>query len=128
MEIEPSPVEAMSILAVADPQQVTNTALSRVNSNVSRNSYLKVDEAWTRQQASLLAERGPGPQQLLYGLPIALKDCFDLEGFVTTSGSRFYEHHNSLAASDSWVSARLKSAGALITGKTHMQMLAYGIT
>jgi Asp-tRNA(Asn)/Glu-tRNA(Gln) amidotransferase A subunit family amidase len=128
MEIEATAVEVISALAVAAPQQVAHTALSRVNSNASRNSYLKVDETWTRQQAALLAQRGPSPQQLLYGLPIALKDCFDLEGFVTTSGSRFYERHNTPAASDSWVAARLKSAGAVITGKTHMQMLAYGIT
>jgi Asp-tRNA(Asn)/Glu-tRNA(Gln) amidotransferase A subunit family amidase len=128
MEIEATPVEAISALAVADPRQVANAALSHVNSNVSRNSYLKVDETWTRQQAAFLVQRDPRPEQLLYGLPIALKDCFDLEGFVTTSGSRFYERHNAPAASDSWVAARLKSAGAVITGKTHMQMLAYGIT
>lgn len=118
----------MSALAVADPQQVANTALARVNSNASRNSYLKVDETWTSQEAALLRQRGPRPEQLLYGLPIALKDCFDLEGFITSSGSRFYERRNAPAAEDSWVASRLKAAGAVITGKTHMQMLAYGIT
>src|SRR5579862_1166724 len=128
MEIEASPVEAMSRLAAAGPQSIVDAALERVNGNASRNSYLALDQTWTAEQAARLAERGPLPGELLYGLPVALKDCFDLEGFVTTSGSRFYERHNAPAASDSWVAARLKAAGAVITGKTHMQMLAYGIT
>jgi Asp-tRNA(Asn)/Glu-tRNA(Gln) amidotransferase A subunit family amidase len=128
MEIEASPVEAMTGLAAADPQRVAEMALGRANGNASRNSYLTVDEAWTRDQATCLIQRSPGSEQLLYGLPVALKDCFDLEGFVTSSGSQFYARHNSPAESDSWVAARLKAAGAVITGKTHMQMLAYGIT
>src|SRR5580704_5194243 len=128
MEIEASPVEAMSGLAAADPNRVAEEALARVNGNASRNSYLTVDQTWTRDQANRLTQRTTDIRQLLYGLPIALKDCFDLEGFVTSSGSRFYACRNSPAAADSWVAARIKAAGAVITGKTHMQMLAYGIT
>jgi Asp-tRNA(Asn)/Glu-tRNA(Gln) amidotransferase A subunit family amidase len=128
MEIGASPVEAMSGLAAADPNRVAEEALARVNGNASRNSYLTVDQTWTRDQANRLTQRTTDIRQLLYGLPIALKDCFDLEGFVTSSGSRFYACRNSPAAADSWVAARIKAAGAVITGKTHMQMLAYGIT
>src|SRR5271170_2915464 len=127
MEIEASPLEAVSTLAIANPQAVADTALAHINGNASRNSYLTVDETWTRNQAALLAAQTPNARPL-FGLPIALKDCFDLEGFVTSAGSGFYARHNPAAIADSWVAARLKAAGALITGKTHMQMLAYGIT
>ena len=85
MEIEASPVEAISGLAAADPDRVAEEALARVNSNASRNSYLTVDQTWTLDQASRLTQRTTDMRQLLYGLPIALKDCFDLEGFVTTA-------------------------------------------
>jgi aspartyl-tRNA(Asn)/glutamyl-tRNA(Gln) amidotransferase subunit A len=61
-------------------------------------------------------------------LPISLKDCFDLAGFVTTAGSRFYADHKHPAAEDSAVAARLRAQGAVIIGKTHMHPLAYGIT
>ena len=128
MEIEASPVEALRGQAAADPQRVAEIALAHVDGNASRNSYLMLDETWTRDQATCLTQRAVDAKQPLYGLPTALKDCFDLEGFVTSSGSRFYARHNSPATSDSWVAARLKAAGAVITGKTHMQMLAYGIT
>jgi Asp-tRNA(Asn)/Glu-tRNA(Gln) amidotransferase A subunit family amidase len=126
--MEASPIEKLSGPAAADPEGVTVASLGRANSNAGRNTYLAMDEIWTHDQAARLAAQGPNARRLLYGLPIALKDCFDLEGFVTSSGSRFYARHNAAAVADSWVAARLKAAGAAITGKTHMQMLAYGIT
>src|SRR5271170_284366 len=128
MEIEPSPIEKMNGLTVADPEGLAAAALTRVNGSASRNTYLALDPTWTRDQARRLAVQGPDAEKPLCGLPVALKDCFDLEGFVTSCGSRFYAHHNTVATRDSWVVSRLKSAGAVITGKTHMQMLAYGIT
>ncbi|MEI9978985.1 MAG: amidase [Edaphobacter sp.] len=67
----------------------------------------------------------PGP---LENIPISLKDCFDLEGTVTTLGSRFYAQHNPIAEKNSWVAQRLFDLGATIPGKTHLHQLAYGIT
>src|SRR5271167_701087 len=128
MEMKASPTEKMSGLAGADPEGLAAKALTRVNGSASRNTYLTLDPTWTRDQAARLTVQGAEAGKLLYGLPVALKDCFDLEGFVTSAGSRFYARHNPPAISDSWVAARLKTAGAVITGKTHMQMLAYGIT
>ena len=95
METAPSPIEALIPDALSDPERVADQALARVNTNASRNSYLTVDEAWTRDQAARLAKRHTDADKPLYGLPIALKDCFDLEGFVTTAGSRFYAEYRS---------------------------------
>ncbi|MFT4111705.1 amidase [Silvibacterium sp.] len=107
-------------------EQILLEALARANGNASRNTYLARNEEWSLDQlltSSSRAERGP-----LHALPVALKDCFDLEGFVTSSGSRFYAEHNTPAIADSWVATQLKCAGAVITGKTHLHQLAYGIT
>jgi len=41
---------------------------------------------------------------------------------------RFYRYLNGTATRDSWLVARLRAAGAVITGKTHLHPLAYGIT
>jgi aspartyl-tRNA(Asn)/glutamyl-tRNA(Gln) amidotransferase subunit A len=68
------------------------------------------------------------PGAPLYGIPISLKDLFDLAGARTTSGSAFYAALNPPATTDSAVARSLKQAGALITGKTHLHPLAYGIT
>jgi aspartyl-tRNA(Asn)/glutamyl-tRNA(Gln) amidotransferase subunit A len=41
---------------------------------------------------------------------------------------RFYRDLNGIAARDSWLVERLRAEGAVITGKTHLHPLAYGIT
>jgi Asp-tRNA(Asn)/Glu-tRNA(Gln) amidotransferase A subunit family amidase len=111
------------------PRAAVEQALARANSNASRNVYLALDaERALREADALPARFGGGPKPLLYGLPVALKDCFDLAGFATSCGSRFYEARNGIAREDSAVAACLRSQGALITGKTHMHPLAYGIT
>jgi Asp-tRNA(Asn)/Glu-tRNA(Gln) amidotransferase A subunit family amidase len=113
-----------------DPRAIAEDGLAHANSNASRNVYLSLDRDWTLAEAAALPKHFPatGPQPLLYGLPISLKDCFDLAGFPTTCGSRFYAGHKGLAKADSWVAQKLRSQGAVVTGKTHLQQLAYGIT
>jgi Asp-tRNA(Asn)/Glu-tRNA(Gln) amidotransferase A subunit family amidase len=66
--------------------------------------------------------------QPLWGVPVSLKDCFDLAGFATSCGSSFYKEEHGIATQDSAVAAKLRTAGAVITGKTHLHQLAYGIT
>jgi aspartyl-tRNA(Asn)/glutamyl-tRNA(Gln) amidotransferase subunit A len=64
----------------------------------------------------------------LWGLPISVKDCFDLAGSPTTCGVHFYRDLNGTATRDSWLVEQLRAAGAVIVGKTHLHPLAYGIT
>jgi aspartyl-tRNA(Asn)/glutamyl-tRNA(Gln) amidotransferase subunit A len=111
------------------PQTLAERALGCANSNASRNVYLARDEAWTLDEAERVALEFSGVEKpALYGLPVSLKDCFDLAGFVTSAGSRFYAAKNGVARADSRVAARLRTQGTVITGKTHMHQLAYGIT
>lgn len=127
-----SPIAALQTsyrLGITDPAQEARAALRRANTNESRNTYIARDPEWTMQEAQKLASRNAAQERPpLFGIPVALKDCFDLEGFPTSSGSKFYASHLSAAAEDSWVAARLRAAGAVITGKTHLHQLAYGIT
>ena len=119
----------------ATPSRLAEEALAKSNQNASRNTYLWQNRAWTQAEAARAdsmprGEGGPfgdgyGP---LWGLPVSVKDCFDLAGAPTTCGVRFYRDLNGNAAQDSWLVDRLRSAGAVITGKTHLHPLAYGIT
>jgi Asp-tRNA(Asn)/Glu-tRNA(Gln) amidotransferase A subunit family amidase len=117
-------------LAAAEPAAQAQEALARANSNAGRNVYLAMDPERTLAEARALTARFPDPAQrpLLFGVPIAIKDCFDVAGYPTTCGSRFYAARNGIARSDSAVAARLRQAGAVIMGKTHLHQLAYGIT
>ena len=53
---------------------------------------------------------------VLHGVPVTIKDLFDLEGYPTERGSFSLAGHT--ADSDSPVTQRLKAAGAVIIGKT----------
>jgi Asp-tRNA(Asn)/Glu-tRNA(Gln) amidotransferase A subunit family amidase len=111
------------------PQQAAAGALKNSNQNAGRNVYLAQDRVWTLGEAERVGQTfSQREKPPLYGLPISLKDCFDLQGFKTTAGTKFYAERNQTAASDSAVAARLREQGAVITGKTHLHPLAYGIT
>jgi Asp-tRNA(Asn)/Glu-tRNA(Gln) amidotransferase A subunit family amidase len=109
------------------PSQALAGVLAKANSNGRRNVYLSQQTDWSQEQAYKLRHENI-ERQPLWGVPVSLKDCFDLAGFTTSCGSMFYRNLYGVASSDSAVAAKLRSAGAVITGKTHLHQLAYGIT
>jgi aspartyl-tRNA(Asn)/glutamyl-tRNA(Gln) amidotransferase subunit A len=61
----------------------------------------------------------------LHGIPLAIKDLFDLAAAPTTAGSRLF---GKVAAEDAAVIARLRLAGAVFVGKTNLHEIALGVT
>jgi Asp-tRNA(Asn)/Glu-tRNA(Gln) amidotransferase A subunit family amidase len=111
------------------PRDLAADALAHANSNLGKNVYLAIDPEKVLREAEALPSRFSGAAlPPLYGLPVSLKDCFDLQGFRTSCGSRFYAERNGIAQQDSAVASRLRAEGAVIVGKTHLHPLAYGIT
>jgi Asp-tRNA(Asn)/Glu-tRNA(Gln) amidotransferase A subunit family amidase len=112
------------------PAVLAQEAFARANSNTGRTVYLAMDQQRTLAEAQALSDRFPQTEQRppLFGVPVAIKDCFDVAGYPTTCGSRFYAEKLGIARTDSAVAARLRQAGAVIMGKTHLHQLAYGIT
>jgi Asp-tRNA(Asn)/Glu-tRNA(Gln) amidotransferase A subunit family amidase len=111
------------------PLQLVERALARANSNTGKNVFIGLDADKALQEAEQLPERFRGMvKPALYGLPVSLKDLFDLRGFPTSCGSRFYAERGGVVREDSAVAARLRAQGVVIVGKTHLHQLAYGIT
>ena len=61
----------------------------------------------------------------LHGIPLSVKDLFDVTGLPTTAGGGFPA---APATRDSAVVERLRSAGAVLLGKTGLHELAFGVT
>jgi len=93
--------------------QPTLNAFVSVTADTALAAAAEADKA-------LAAGRG-GP---LAGVPIAHKDIFCTDGVRTTCGSRMLE--NFVAPYDATVVSRLKSAGAVMLGKTNMDEFAMG--
>lgn len=117
------------------PADLAERALQSANSNAGKNTYLWRDRDWTMDEASRAAAmpRGDGGvfgdgRCNLWGVPVSVKDCFDLAGSPTSGGVKFYRGRHGIASHDSWLVEQLRKAGAVITGKTHLHPLAYGIT
>src|ERR1700686_2701998 len=58
------------------------------------------------------------------GIPISIKDLFDIKGQVTRAGSRALED-SAPAEADATVVARLRRAGFVVIGRTNMTEFAY---
>ncbi len=120
---------------ITNPTRLATHALLNSNQNAGHNTYLWQDAEWTHEEALHAASMpklnsgafGDG-RGVLWGLPISVKDCFNLKGAPTSCGTKFYREFHGAAASDSWLVERLRTTGAVITGKTHLHALAYGIT
>jgi aspartyl-tRNA(Asn)/glutamyl-tRNA(Gln) amidotransferase subunit A len=95
------------------------------NSQRALNAFITV----TREaalEAARAADRtlAAGGGGALTGVPIAHKDIFCTQGVRTTCGSRMLD--NFVSPYDATVVAKLKSAGAVMLGKTNMDEFAMG--
>ncbi|MBB5057686.1 aspartyl-tRNA(Asn)/glutamyl-tRNA(Gln) amidotransferase subunit A [Granulicella aggregans] len=128
------PIAALRALIASgevDPATVMIEAQKNADKHPGNgNTYLHRDSALAIREALALPAKFPEADDRppLYGIPVSVKDCFDIIGTVATCGSKFYEAHNPPALTNAWIVDRLLAAGAVITGKTHLHPLAYGIT
>lgn len=111
------------------PVELARNCLDRIAGDEPRlNAYVRVT-ADRALAAALEAERqimqGDWHGEL-HGVPVAIKDLYDIAGMPTTCSSQV--RHDHLAVSSSACVERLERAGAVIVGKTHTHEFAYGIS
>ncbi|RFU49190.1 amidase [Paraburkholderia sp. DHOC27] len=88
-------------------------------------TYTHIDRAATREAAAAsdaLRARGYVPSALA-GVPVSIKDLFDVKGQVTTAGSNVLRDVPP-AVRDAVAVARLRDAGAVLVGRTNMSEFA----
>jgi amidase len=81
----------------------------------AERALLEADQADARRRAGSTSTERP-----LLGVPIAVKDEFDVAGEVSTFGTNAYGEP---AREDSEIVRRARAAGAVVIGKTHMPEL-----
>jgi aspartyl-tRNA(Asn)/glutamyl-tRNA(Gln) amidotransferase subunit A len=102
------------IARIADPAGEGRRAFIHVD----RDAALETAEAMDR-----LRKAHAAPSRFA-GIPVSIKDLFDIKGQVTRAGSRALED-SAPAAADAPVVARLRRAGFIVMGRTNMTEFAY---
>lgn len=110
------------------PVELARLSLERIAADEPRlHAFARLTEARAMAAAKqaereILAGQWRGE---LHGVPVAVKDLYDMAGLPTTCSSKV--RHDHLAAADSACVERLEQAGASIVGMTHTHEFAYGI-
>ena len=107
--------------------ELADACLARVAALESLGAFVAVDADHVRAEAEARdAELRRGVRRPLHGVPVAIKDLADLDGFPTRAGSRATDA--APAREDAPVVARLRAAGTVVLGKTATHEFAYGVT
>jgi Asp-tRNA(Asn)/Glu-tRNA(Gln) amidotransferase A subunit family amidase len=103
-----SPVELLDhVMRQAERRQPTVNAFLTLDADAARVAAREAEAAVMRGE----------PTGVLHGLPVSVKDLEPTRGLRTTYGSKFFEHD--VPDFDGGVAGRLRSAGAIIFGKTN---------
>jgi Asp-tRNA(Asn)/Glu-tRNA(Gln) amidotransferase A subunit family amidase len=108
------------------PTRLTGIALESARRSAAARAFLMIDEAGAQTQAQALEGTGPGGP--LWGLPVSVKDLFDVRGLPTTCGSPFYAGTRPVPQDDCPYVADWRAQGTVLVGKTNLNEFAYGIT
>lgn len=102
------------------------TSITSANSPANAHTYIRRFDAQARATATAvdvqLATGAPLPR--LAGLAVSIKDLFDVQGQPTTAASRVLAE-TAPTPIDSPAVARLRAAGAALTGHTNMTEFAF---
>ena len=105
------------------PAELVELHLRRIERIDPRLNAFRIVFAERALAEARLAEgrRGVGEERPLLGVPVAVKDNLDVAGEFTTMGTHAFGPR---AEADSEVVRRLRAAGAIVVGKTHLSELA----
>jgi Asp-tRNA(Asn)/Glu-tRNA(Gln) amidotransferase A subunit family amidase len=107
-------------------RELVDACLDRIAAtDLAIQAWVAIDADAARAEASARDEglhdgRPPGP---LHGVPMGIKDIIDVAGITTTAGAPAFAHRR--PTRDATLVARLRTAGAVIVGKTVATQFAF---
>jgi aspartyl-tRNA(Asn)/glutamyl-tRNA(Gln) amidotransferase subunit A len=110
-------------------RELVELALARVADSRGEGARaflaLRAEAARAEAESADRRRRAGNALSPLDGLPISVKDLFDVQGEVTRAGSRLLAD-SPPARADAPAVARLRAAGAIVVGRTNMVEFAFG--
>ena len=103
-------------LSVAEAVDAAIVRIEQLDAEIDALAVPDFERAYAAAKA--LDKAGPGPDQPLFGVPMTVKESFDVEGLQSCWGHESLTDY--IAPRDSELVRRLKAAGAVIVGKTNV--------
>jgi amidase len=119
--LEQSALLARKDISSEDLMRATLARIEAVNGHVNAVVYLKDEDVLLAQARAADKEPRRG---WLHGMPMAIKDLANVEGFETSMGSPVFA--GNVAPKDDVMVARLREAGAVFIGKTNTPEFGLG--
>ncbi|MEE4316366.1 MAG: amidase family protein [Erythrobacter sp.] len=103
-------------LSVAEAVDAAIVRIEHLDASIDALAVPNFEAAYAEARA--LDAAGPQPDQPLFGVPMTIKESFDVAGLPTTFGHPRFK--DTIAPRDAELVRRLKAAGAVIIGKTNV--------
>lgn len=104
--------------------ELVDASLARIKeTDPAIQAFITVNEEGARKQAAELDQQAPS-SNLLFGLPVGVKDNIVTEGLLTTCASQFLSNYNPIY--DATAVRKLKDAQSVIMGKLNMDEFGMG--
>ena len=106
------------------PIDLVNECFERIEENKELNAYITLNKEEAIKQAEALEDKEV--DNILFGLPIAVKDNIVTKGLRTTCASHMLDNFTPIY--DATVVEKIKAKNMIIIGKTNMDEFAMGST
>ena len=108
------------------PLDLVEETYSRIEENSDLNSFITLNKSEALAYAKKLGEELVEKDNLLWGIPIAIKDNISTKNLRTTCASHMLENY--VPIFDATVIEKIKKSKMIIIGKTNMDEFAMGST
>lgn len=108
------------------PLDLVEECYEKIEENSILNSFITVNKVEAIEYAKELSKQEVEKDNLLWGIPIAIKDNISTKGIRTTCASRMLENY--IPIYDATVIEKIKNQKMIIIGKTNMDEFAMGST
>ena len=108
------------------PKDLVEEAFNRIEERSSLNAFITLNKTEALELAEKLSTEGVEKDNLLWGIPIAIKDNISTKNLRTTCASKMLENY--IPIYDATVVDKIKENKMIIIGKTNMDEFAMGST
>lgn len=118
---QPSAAQTARAIAAGDisPSEAVASAIARIEKlDIHVNALAVQDFERALETAKVMDGQTPSPDQPLFGVPMTIKESFDIAGLPSCWGHP--EFANNIAARDARTVAKLKAAGVVFLGKSNV--------